>query len=179
MEINLGEKYKILHGNIVKLLLSAIGCLILSILLTAMVNPTMLDVIFKALGIDIAVNTGGEALPSVVHYLVIAIDVALLFGFLYFILAMFMNKFKMYENAIIIKRPFHTETIAISSISSVGSLRKTQTWAMIPVSVADEFTFNLSGEGVKSTMVFVKSGQYLGLKNALLAYDKKYNKGWF
>ena len=179
MEMNLGEKYKVLHGNIVKLLLSAIGCLILSILLTAIISPTLLDTIFKTLGIDIPVNTGGEQLPSIAQYIIIAILIALLCGAVYFILAIFMNRFKMYENAFVIKRPFHTETVAIASISSVGCLRRTQTWAMIPVSIVDEFTFNLSGEGIKSTMVFVKSGQYLGLKKAILAYDKKYNKGWF
>ena len=178
METNLGEKHEVLHGNIVKLLLSAIGCLILSIFLTAIISPATIDSIFKALSISIPVNTIGEPLPTVLHYILIAIDIALLCGFLYFILAIFMNKFKMHENAFIIKRPFRTETIAVSNISSISTLRRTQTWVMIPVSIVDEFTFHLNGEGTKTTTVFVKSGQYSGLKNALLAYDKKYNKGW-
>jgi len=178
METKFGEKFKILHGNVIKLLLSAVGCLILSVLVTANVNPTLLSGIFETLGIGIPIN-GGASLSGIVYYILVVIDVALLCGFVYFILAIFMNKFKMYESAFIIKKLFHTEIITIASISSVGRLRRTQTWAMIPVSVADEFTFNISGEGTKETMVFVKSGQYAGLTKALLAYDKKYNKGWF
>jgi len=179
MELNYGEKYKVLGANVIKLLLCAIGYLFAAILVTAVISPTLLDTIFKTLNIDIYVDTSGELLPGVIQYILMVVDAGLVCAVLYFVLAIFMNRFKMYENAFVIKRPFRIKTVVIEDICSIKSIRQTSRWGIIPVSVSDVFIFEVELKEGKNAILSVKSGQYRGLKSAMMAYDKAYNKGWF
>jgi|GEM_PF-7098997 len=179
METNLGQKYKILGGNVVKLIFTAIGCLLGAVLLTAAISPALLAAIFGAVGIGITVDTSGALLPPALRYLLIIIEAGLLCAFVYFILSIFMNKFKLYENVFVIQHPFRTKTVTVANIQGISGVRRTQRWGLIPVSITDEFTLTIIGDEGKQVTLCVKSGQYRGLKAALFDYSNTYNKGWF
>jgi len=179
MEVNLGEKYKVLGSNVVKLILWPIAYLILSVVLIGNISPAFLKIILDGLGTGIFVDTSTNLTPGVVQYILMAVVIGLVLASIYCILGIFMNKFKMYENVFVIKRPFRTKTVVIADIQSLSAVRQTNRWGFIPVSIVDVFSFCTTDKEGKSVVITAKSGHYFGLKRAMIAYDKKYNKGWF
>ena len=179
METNFGEKYKVLGGNIVKLALCVLVYLIFGVVLIGVVNPAVLASIFESFGVNDIVNTSSPLLPDYLQYILMVTCAGLFLAAIYCILSIFMNKFVMYENAFVIKRPFRAKTLNVADIESISAVRQTNRYGLIPVSVVDMFTFYTQDQSGKNVSTVVKSGHYLGLKKAMIAYDEKYSRGWF